>query len=154
MDIQSYLQKLLDLLLLENYEIETIDDEKNITFKIKLSPEDSGIIIGRHGEGLIALQRILRASFGETIVDKKIIININDYRDQREEKIKELVERSAAKLVNTGEKSQLFRLNATERFFVHQLISEEKKYSNLTSHSVDDERGERILIIDYKSKEE
>ena len=152
MDIQSYLQKILDLLLLENYEIETTQEDHHLCLNISLSPEDSGIIIGRHGEGLTALQRLIRAAFSDSLGDKKIIININDYRDQREEKIKELIERGASKLVNTGEKFQLYRLNSAERFFVHRIISEEKKYSNLTSYSIDDEQEGRVLVIDFKAK--
>jgi spoIIIJ-associated protein len=151
MSIQEYLRDLLDLLLLDNYEIEVSEDDQNFLLHIVLSEEDSGILIGRHGETLGAMQRLLRTVFSDQVGDKRIIININDYRDQREEKIRELVERGIAKIRGAGHKYYLYRLNSAERYFAHSLISREKAHQGYTSYSInDDEDGERVLVIEKK----
>ena len=55
MKVQEYLRDLLDLLLLENYEIELQEDENSVQLLVNVSEEDSGILIGRHGETLTAI---------------------------------------------------------------------------------------------------
>ena len=147
MNIQEYLQQLLDLLLFDNYEIELAQDNQTVSIKIILPEEDSGILIGRHGETLTALRRLIRTVFLEEIQDRRIVINVNDYRDQREEKIRALIEKGIARIQATGDVYRLYRLNPAERFFVHNLVSSEPAYQGFTSYSLDDEDGQRVLVI-------
>jgi spoIIIJ-associated protein len=150
MTIQEYLRDLLDLLLLENYEIEVSEQKDKLLLRIVLAEEDSGILIGYHGETLSAIQRLLRTVFAEKLGHQHIMININDYCDQREDKIRELIERGIAKISGRGEKYRLYRLNSAERFFAHNLISSDEKFAGYTSYSINDEDGERVLIIEEK----
>jgi spoIIIJ-associated protein len=152
MSIQEYLRDLLDLLLLDNYEIEASEDERNLWLHISLREEDSGILIGYHGETLAAIQRLLRTVFADQVEAKRIVININDYRDQREDKIRELVERGVAKIRGSGRKYYLYRLNSAERYFAHSLINSDEYSQDYTSYSIDDaEDGSRVLVIEKKS---
>ncbi len=150
MTIEKYLQQLLDLLLMENYEIEVLDQVDSIVLNISVPEEDSGILIGYHGETLAAIQKILRTVFSDLIADKRIIVNINDYRDQREEKIKNMIIKGIEKIYHSGGEYRLYRLNSSERFFAHKLISEDPDFAQFTSFSVDDDDGERVLTIAYK----
>jgi spoIIIJ-associated protein len=118
---------------------------------ISLPEEDSGILIGYHGETLAAIQRLLRTIFAPDINDKRLLININDYRDQREEKIRELVDRGINKIAHTGSKYYLYRLNSAERYFAHNLISTDEQYQNYQSYSIDDEEGQRVLVLEGKT---
>lgn len=149
MKIEQYLEKLLDLLLMKNYEIISEDSTESLTIRISLAEEDSGILIGHHGETITALQRILRTIYNDELGEKRLIVNINDYRDAREDKIRAMIEKGITKIHQYGGNYHLYRLNSAERFFAHNLISELPEYADFTSHSEDDEDG-RVLIIELK----
>lgn len=71
MKVQEYLRDLLDLLLLENYEIELQEDENSVQLLVNVSEEDSGILIGRHGETLAAIQKLIRSVFAKDYANKR-----------------------------------------------------------------------------------
>lgn len=152
MTIQEYLQQLLDLILLENYEIELEEEDQQVILKIRVPEEDSGILIGRHGETLAAIQKIIRMTFLDQLGDKRLVININDYRDQRQERVRQLVARGVDKIRQSGGEFYLYRLNPAERFFAHQLINDE--LPDFSSHSINDEDGQRVLVIELKQSSE
>ena len=147
--IEKYLERLLDLLLMENYEIIVEDNPEVLILKIALSEEDSGILIGYHGETITALQRFLRTVYGQSLGEKRLVVNINDYRDSREEKIQAMIEKGVKKIEQYGGDYKLYRLSSPERFFAHNLISSEERFSHLTSFSQDSAEG-RVLIIQKK----
>lgn len=150
MNIQEYLRDLLDLLLLENYEIDYLEQEGKVSLHINVSEEDSGILIGRHGETLAAIQRVIRTVFAKQLGERRLTININDYRDQRDQKIRALLERGLQTIGSSDKKYYLYRLNSAERFFVHNLIANDEAYLSYHSYSVDDEDGSRVLVIERK----
>jgi spoIIIJ-associated protein len=150
MTVQEYLQQLLDLLLFENYQIEVHEDDDQLLLTILLSETDSGILIGRHGETLMALQRLIRTVFAEQFATKRLIVNVNDYRDQREEKIKLMIDRAIDKIRLTGRAYHLYRLNSSERFFAHHLIDNHPDYAGYTTYSIDDPDSGRVLVIEVK----
>lgn len=147
--IEKYLEKILDLLLMENYEILIEDSPSVLILKIALSEEDSGILIGYHGETITSLQRLLRTVYSQELGEKRLMVNINDYRDSREEKIQAMVERGVKKIEQYGGDYKLYRLSSPERFFAHNLINSEERFKHLTSFSRDSSEG-RVLIIQQK----
>lgn len=149
--IEQYLEKLLDLLLMDNYEIVVEDNPEVLTLKISLSEEDSGILIGHHGDTITALQRLLHTTYNDELGEKRLVVNINDYRDTREEKIRAMIDKGVNKIRQYGGNYHLYRLNSAERFFAHNHISETPELSDFTSHSEDEIDG-RVLIIEFKEK--
>jgi spoIIIJ-associated protein len=150
MQLNDFLAKLLDSLLLDGYDLEIIDDEDKLLINVKVSADDSGILIGRGGEVLLSIQRLLRVLFGDELAEKKLLLNINDYRDAREQKTREQARRAAAKVLQNGRRYVMHGLNSVERFLIHQTISEEEEFSQLTSYS-EGEGHERVLVIDFVS---
>lgn len=104
--------------------IQILEKDETITIALQLPENESGRFIGHHGDGLAAIQRITRLVFEEQYPDKRILININDYRERREaqliEKTKSIVER----VVQTG-RSFTFQhyLPSHERFIIHTTLS-------------------------------
>ncbi|MBQ6436148.1 KH domain-containing protein [bacterium] len=152
MTIQEYLEKLLKLLLFDAYSLEIAEDDQYISIDISLPESDSGILIGHHGETLTALRRILHSTFVDYIGEKRILLNVNDYRDEREQKIRELIDRGINHIGNSHRSYHLYRLNSAERFFAHNLIASEPDYQSYTSYSIDDEDGQRVLVIEHRSE--
>lgn len=153
MNIEEYLRGLLDLMLFDNYGVEYDDDGHYITIKISLPEEESGILIGRHGDTLSSLRKLLHTVFVDEVGDKRIVLHINDYHNQREEKIRQLVERGIARIRRTGQPYKLYRLNAAERFFAHNLIASQEQFHGYKSYSVDED-DDRVLIIEEQGESE
>jgi spoIIIJ-associated protein len=149
MQLNDFLAKLLDSLLLEGYDLNIIDEDDKITLELKVSSEDSGILIGRGGEVLLSLQRLLRVIFAKELAEKKLILNINDYREARDQKVRDQAVHGAERVLQSGRRYVMHGLNSVERFLTHQTISESPDFAELTSYSEDSPEG-RVLIIDYK----
>ncbi len=123
-------------------------EEKNTIFLTINAPEsESGILIGVHGETLSSLQRITRLSFMSSLPDTKIVININDYRQKREEKLKSLIETVAQRVLTTGQ-SHTFPtyFPSYERFFIHTFLGDNEKFKDLESVSSGLGRDRRLTI--------
>lgn len=47
-------------------EVHEVDDERGITLKVRVAPEDMGKVIGRGGRIVLALRTVVRAAAGRT----------------------------------------------------------------------------------------
>lgn len=147
MKLQSYVERLLAHLGIEEAEILVEEADQKIEIQINIPEDERGVLIGYHGETLAALQRIIRIAFKE--IEKKILCNINDYRQNREEKLKEMTVNIAQRVLETGEAYTFNYLPANERFIVHNELSLHPEFSELESFS-EGEKDERRLIIAFK----
>ncbi|MFZ1720941.1 MAG: KH domain-containing protein [Microgenomates group bacterium] len=150
MTIDTFISQLCEHcgLQADSVAIEIIESEDDrIEVKIDLPEEDSGLFIGYHGETLDAIQRITRLVFFRTHPDKKISVNINGYREDREEKLREMVMSIGIRVLETGE-SYTFNsfLPANERYIIHSTLSEEESLAGLESISEGNGRDRRLTI--------
>lgn len=124
---------------------ETTDD--SIMIQLDLPEEESGRFIGFHGETLESLQRIVRVVFNETHPDKKIVLNINNYRQERTEKLEEVTRNVAERVLETG-RPYTFQsyMPAHERFVVHTTLGELPEADKLESVSEGEGRDRRLQI--------
>jgi spoIIIJ-associated protein len=154
MTIQNYLTNVLQHCGLdaETLTIQVDESEQEITASISLPEEESGLLIGFHGETLSSIQRITRVVFQEELADKRLVINVNNYRQQREEKLVELAHKGAQRVLESGQPYTLSRLPANERYIIHATISEDPAYAELESVS-EGEGRDRVLIIRLKQND-
>lgn len=131
----------------EDVKVSTREDGEYLKVSLELPEEDSGRFIGFHGETLESLQRILRLIFQESKEDKKIILNINSYRQDRAERLREITTSVAQKVIETGHPYtfQSF-LPAHERFIIHTTLSEIPEGSEVESVSEGDGKMRRLTI--------
>jgi spoIIIJ-associated protein len=134
----------------ESVEIMEANEDGIMVANITVSPEDSGLLIGFHGENLSAMQRVTRVVFQEELGDKRLAVNINQYREQRADKLKQLAMNAAERVLETGRPYRFSYLPANERFVVHSTISENPDYAELESIS-EGEGFHRVLIIRPRS---
>lgn len=123
------------------------EDEEYVKVTLELPEEDSGRFIGFHGETLESIQRIVRLVFQEAYGDKKLLLNINHYRQDRADRLKEITESIVATVLETGEPYtfQSF-LPAHERFVIHTTISEMPEADQLESVSEGMGKNRRLTI--------
>jgi spoIIIJ-associated protein len=131
----------------DQVKIGTIEDDDQITIQIDVPEEESGLFIGHHGETLESLQRIARIIFQKNPEDKRIVLNINDYREQREKKLAQTARSVADRVLQTGQEHTFHTyFSAQERFIIHSTLSEDGQYSSLESTSSGDGRDRRLTI--------
>lgn len=121
-EIKEVIKNFLKQLTVEFDEIEILESETHPTILIKT--EDSGILIGNNGEGLRALNHIVKK-----IIDKKLsgdrlpfLIDINGYNGQKIEGLRNeaLVLAGRAKAFKSD--VEMSPMNAYERMIVHSLF--------------------------------
>jgi len=133
--------------MIDTYEIEVIQDEETFSVVIK-TEDDAPTVIGRHGETIRALQKILEVisykKFGEPV---ELLVNVNDYRERQKERLEELASRMAQKAQDLKSPSYLKGLSSYERKVVHEYVV--ANYPELSSYSVG-EGADRRLVINLK----
>ncbi len=128
------------------------DDESGRHFvQIDVDDEDSGILIGYHGETLAALQRVVNLAYLDSDeYEDRITLNVNDYRQERREKLEELTREKARHVLETGNDYTFSYMPANERYIVHTTLSDEGEFAAL--ESVSDGAGkQRLLTIRMKA---
>lgn len=132
--------------LISQYTLEVT--ESNGAFQIVIKTEEAPTIIGRHGETIRAIQKIL-----EVILYKKlqesvhVLINVNDYREKQQERLEYMAGQYADKVMESRQPENVFHLSSYERRIIHQYVT--TNYPELASYS-EGEGRDRKLIIDLK----
>ncbi len=118
-------------------------NDEEIMFELDCG-DDYGIIIGKRGETLDAIQYLARmvANKGNSSY-KRVSINVGNYRAKREETLKILARKTAAKAVRQGRNISLEPMNPYERRIIHTAVQE---VEGATSHSVGSDLDRRVVI--------
>lgn len=143
----------LDLLskIIDKPDLEVTDENGSFMVIIK-TEEDAPVVIGRHGETIKSIQKLLEVilykKLGESV---EILVNVNDYREKQQERIHEITDKYASKTKETGEQSFIRGFSSYERKIAHEYITE--NYPELTTFS-EGEGRDRKLIVDLKENEQ
>ncbi len=116
--------------------------------RIEIIGDNTSILIGHHGETLDALQYLInlcvcrRSGSGQREF-VKIVVDIENYREKREETLRALARRMAAKAVKYKRNIILEPMNPYERRIIH---SEVQDIENVSTHSVGSDENRKIVI--------
>ena len=118
------------------------DDEGNV--RVDMHGDTLGILIGRRGETLDALQYLTslyvnRGQEGYT----RVTLDTENYRAKREEALTRLANRMANRAVKTGRKVVLEPMNPYERRILHSALQNDPE---VTTHSEGEEPYRRVII--------
>ena len=118
------------------------DDEGNV--RVDMHGDTLGILIGRRGETLDALQYLTslyvnRGQEGYT----RVTLDTENYRAKREEALTRLANRMANRAVKTGRKVVLEPMNPYERRILHSAL---QKNENVSTHSEGEEPNRHVVI--------
>ncbi|MCB9813481.1 MAG: KH domain-containing protein [Pseudomonadales bacterium] len=131
----------------DDLEIDLKENDQGVIVNLNVPEEDSGIFIGHHGDSIDSIQRILRIVFQEEYENKRLILNINNYREKREDRLKDLTYSVANKVLDTGSKHVFDSfLPAHERYIIHSTLSEESEFKDLESVSEGIGRNRKLII--------
>ncbi|MDU5989058.1 RNA-binding cell elongation regulator Jag/EloR [Anaerococcus vaginalis] len=121
-------------------------EDNIIKLDAKIDPKDTGIVIGKNGRTLDAIETVIRKIIKARSNKVKLNIDINNYKKRRDEKIVMLADKACKKVLKTRKSWNLKYMNSYERRLAHEQIS---KYDKLDSHSEGVE-PKRYVVVDYK----
>lgn len=143
-NIQTIATEMLSQMSFDRVEIFVEENEDGFAVNIIAQPEDSGVLIGHHGEGVDALQLLLNIAINKSNENwVRVAVNINDYRQQREEVVKNMVVSAAQNVKATGKAVVLNYLPSHERRIAHMVLSED---SEITTYSEGVGKYRRLVI--------
>ncbi|MEG1581640.1 MAG: RNA-binding cell elongation regulator Jag/EloR [Clostridia bacterium] len=123
--------------------VETTEDG----FKVDVSGEDAGAVIGKRGDTIDALQYMVSQIFNKTKSKeeyKRISIDCEKYRERRVETLKILAVRLASKAIREQQVVKLEAMNAFERMIIH---TELQKNDRVSTESKGEEPNRYLTII-------
>lgn len=139
----NYLKEILEGMGFTGVIVLCKEAEEDIYFEITCE-EDYGNIIGRRGETLDALQYLTKLFVNRAEGNnKRVALNVGDYRARREETLKALAKRQASRVAKYGRSTALEPMNPYERRIIHTAIQE---IEGVTSHSVGEGDRRRVVI--------
>lgn len=124
------------------------DNEKII---ITLGDEAS-VLIGRHGNTLDSLQYLLARFLNEDKDEwRKVVIDINNYRDRREDDLKDLALKLADQVIRSHRDVKTDPLTAPERRVIHMTLKESRP--EVTTFSIGEGSRKRVVITSAEKGE-
>ena len=125
-------------------QIDASVDEENKIIKINLTGESIGIIIGRHGDTLDAIQYLTGiVTNGNEETRYRVILDTENYRAKREEALVNLAKRTAAKVLRSRRSFSLEPMSSYERRIIHSALQD---YKGISTHSTGVEPNRRVVI--------
>ena len=91
---------------------------------VRLSSEDSAILIGKKGKNLDALQLIANVYAGKIGISERIMLDCENYRLRREESLVRLAYTTADQVVTTKTSVLLEPMNPYERRLIHSTLAD------------------------------
>ncbi|MDR1628687.1 MAG: Jag N-terminal domain-containing protein [Oscillospiraceae bacterium] len=139
----DYLQAMLSGLGLEKVSITAKSADGELFLHVDCE-DDYGILIGRRGETLDSVQYLVRLFANRSNQEyTRISINVGNYREKRENNLRQLAAKTASQVLRYGRQSSLEPMNPYERRLIHTAIQEIK---GVTSYSVGADAERRVVI--------
>lgn len=143
---KDLLEKILIEMHFEDVKVIGNLEDNIIKLDAKIDPKDTGIVIGKGGKTLDAIETVIIKIIKARSNKVKLNIDINNYKKRRDEKIVMLADKACKKVLKTRKSWNLKYMNSYERRLAHEQIA---KYDKLDSHSEGVE-PKRFVVVDYK----
>jgi len=107
--------------------------------------EALGALIGRKGERLSALQHLVNLMLSREMgAWTRVLVDVEDYRGRRERQLREIAERAADRVLETGKMLQLEPMPALERRWIHLAL---RNNPDVATQSIGEEPNRRIVVL-------
>ncbi len=119
-------------------------EEKDDKVSVEVSGDSMGIIIGRRGDTLDALQYLTSLVVNKGKEDYvRVSLDTENYRERREETLISLAKRMAARVYRSGKNFTLEPMNPNERRIIHSTL---QGYRNVKTYSTGEEPNRSVVI--------
>ena len=150
-EVSQMLRELLEHLVAAlglHCRIEVIEDGEAVT--ASLHGGDLGLLIGKHGQTIDAIQYLASAVVHRRFPDaaRAVVVDAAGYRERRRERLDALALRSAEHAAATGSPVELEAMSAVERKIVHLCLQE---VSGVETRSEGDEPYRHVVIVPVRN---
>jgi spoIIIJ-associated protein len=115
------------------------------TSKLNVTGSDLGVLIGRRGEKLASLQHLVNLIVAKREGQwNRIAVDVENYRGRREDQLRDVADRAAKRVIQSGKIIQLEPMPAIERRIVHMALVENP---SVRTQSVGVEPNRRIVVL-------
>lgn len=121
-ETKMYLKQIAKDMKIDDLTIETVRDGKYVT--LRLESKKAAVLIGKRGQTLNALQQL-----SQLVANKysnqflMIQLDVENYRERRQESLEQLADRMADKAIRTGKKVEFEPMPSYERKVIHHALS-------------------------------
>ena len=124
-----------------------IHDDGNGEALMEITGAGAGLLIGHHGDTLDAFQYLVNLAANKKEPDERkytrISVDIENYREKREQTLRALADRMAQKVKKTGRSVTLDPMNAYERRIIHAQV---QGIEGVSTNSVGSDSNRRVVI--------
>lgn len=137
----DFVEGLLDILDLPGDIVEEVQEDQAV---VRITEVGSGLLIGRRGATLDALQELVRSAVQrQTERRSHVRVDVEGYRARQVDKLREKARDAIAEVRETGEPVRLEPMDAYERKLMHDLVA---RTGGVTSLSEGNEPKRRVVI--------
>jgi spoIIIJ-associated protein len=139
--VETVLDEIVDALdLPAEVAVEDRDDE----IAAKIEGEDLGVLIGKRGQTIDAIQLLCyRIAFRGRGDRKRVSVDASGYRERRREAVERQADRAAERAAESGKEIELEPMTASERKVVHDRLAER---SGIETFSEGDEPDRCVIV--------
>ena len=145
-DVESYVLNILSKMGIEA-ELDVKEEDGNLN--IEISGDMMGVVIGRRGDTLDALQYLTSLVYNK---DKDDYVRVNldteNYRAKREETLVNLAKKIAGTVSRTGRSITLEPMNPNERRIIHSTL---QSYDYINTYSIGEDPNRKIVVSSKNS---
>jgi spoIIIJ-associated protein len=140
-----FLETLMDSMGLDaDLDVGTADGVTYIDVWSPSSSEDMGLLIGKHGHTLDALQELVKSHVQRETGERCLVqVDVEDYRKRRRSRIIQRARGAAHRVKRSGKPETMEPMTAYERKIVHDTVAE---VGGLDTASEGEEPGRRVVI--------
>lgn len=121
-------------------------DEESGTYRVELTGDDLGYLIGRRGDTLDAIQHLANYAVNHGAEGRiRISVDAECYREKREDSLRRYARKKAQQVLKNRRRTTLEPMNAYERHVIHAALQD---MDNITTHSTGVEPN-RCVVIEY-----
>jgi spoIIIJ-associated protein len=128
--------------------VEVVESDDVVT--ASLHGGDLGLVIGKHGQTIDAIQYLASAVVHRSFPDpaRVVVVDAAGYRERRRERLESLAVRSAEQAASSSSPVELEPMSAAERKIVHLCLQD---VSGVETRSEGDEPNRRVVIVPAQS---
>jgi spoIIIJ-associated protein len=111
--------------------------------QLDVSGRDLGLLIGWRGETLRALQAVANMLVARELGERRVIVDVERYRQRREHTVREIAYRAARQVKMTGDPITLDAMQPFERRAIHLALEDDP---TVLTNSIGEEPNRRVVV--------
>ncbi|HBK52635.1 RNA-binding cell elongation regulator Jag/EloR [Syntrophomonas wolfei] len=141
-EVRQVVEDLLNRMKID-YQINQVECEGG-RVRVNIIGKDMGLLIGRKGETLNAVQYIIGLIINRQREERiRVLLDVEDYRKKREESLEALALRLSDKVKKTKKNVVMRPMSSQERRIVHTILQTDPQ---ITTFSLGDEPNRKVVI--------